>query len=442
MNTTAREALLEIFQAGIEAVAPDSAILNHIKLDTDSIKIGDKIFNIPKQGIHVIGGGKGAAPMAAALENLLGDKIQDGLIVVKYGHELNLDKIKVEQANHPVPDEAGVKGAELCLNMAKSCKSDDLLICVLTGGASALLPSPLPPLDLEDLRKATSELLACGANIEEINIIRKHLSSLSGGRLALAANGAQVLTLIVSDVLGDDPASIASGPCSPDPSTYTDCLDIIQKYQLEDKLPTRALAILRDGQAGNIPETPKADNPVFKKVHNFIVASNGQALQAAAKKSESLGFDTRIIPQSMEGEAADYAKKLIFEAKKIQKEMEKDAKPICLISGGETTVSLSGTGRGGRNQEMALSASIELEGSDGIYCLFAGTDGTDGPTEAAGGFADSATIGKMGGLDEATKFLKNHDSYEALKKGGAHLITGPTRTNVMDIAIILIEGKE
>ncbi len=440
MKINPRESLLEIFMSSLKAVSPGSALLNNIKLEGNTIRAGNRTFDIPEQGLYVTGGGKGAAPMALALENMLGDKIREGVIVVKYGHELDLDKIKVMQAAHPTPDEAGVKGACACLDLVKKCGKDDLLICLITGGASALLPAPAEPLSLEDLQKVTSELLASGADIEEINTIRKHLSSLNGGRLALTANGAQILTLIISDVPGDNPASIASGPTSPDDTSYADCLEIIEKYQLEDKFPQKVMEILRAGLQGKIAETPRADNPVFEKTENIIIASNRQALEAAAKKSGELGFETRILSEPMTGEAADCAKNLIEQALKIQKKLSPGSKPVCLIAGGETTVTLSGSGKGGRNQEMALAASIVLEGKEGINCLFAGTDGTDGPTDSAGGFANGESVSKMGGREKAEIFLREHDSYEALKLAGTHLMTGPTRTNVMDIAIVLIEA--
>lgn len=442
MKLNPRECLLEIFQAGLDAVAPGPALMRHVSLEGDFIKAGGRLFKIPEKGIYVTGGGKGAAPMALALENLLGDRIREGLIVVKYGHELELDKINILQAAHPVPDEAGMEAARLCLGLASQCQAGDLLICLLTGGASALLPAPTDNLTLDDLQKVTSLLLASGADIEEINAIRKHLSSLGGGRLVQAANGAFILALIVSDVLGNDPASIASGPASPDPYTWADCMDIIHKYKLEDKFPEAALQIIKDGVDGKLPDTPKKDNAIFTNVSNVVVASNEQALQAAAEKGLSLGLKCRIIPEPISGEAADYARTLLAQALEIRKDMKDDSLPVCLIAGGESTVTLSGTGRGGRNQEMALAAALVLDGVEGIYCLFGGTDGTDGPTNAAGGFANGSSVAKMGGREEAQKYLANHDSYEALRKAGEHLLTGPTRTNVMDMALIIIESPK
>lgn len=439
MKLNPREYLLEIFQAGLEAVAPGPALMRHLSLEGDMIKAGGKLFKIPEKGIFVTGGGKGAAPMAVALENLLGDRIREGLIVVKYGHELDLDKIDILQAAHPVPDEAGMEAARLCLKLARQCQPDDLLICLLTGGASALLPAPAGNLTLEDLQKVTSLLLASGADIEEINAIRKHLSSLGGGRLVQAVNGAMVLALIVSDVLGDDPASIASGPASPDPYTWSDCLDIIHKYKLEDQFPPAALRMIMDGVEGKLADTPKKDSPIFANVSNVVVASNRQALMAAAEKCATLGLESRIIPEPISGEAADYARAMLAKAREIRANMRPDSNPVCLIAGGESTVTLSGTGKGGRNQEMALASALDLDGQDGIYCLFGGTDGTDGPTNAAGGFANGSSAAKMGGCEEASKYLANHDSYEALRKAGEHLLTGPTRTNVMDMALIIVE---
>lgn len=441
MKDAPREILLLLLDAALEAVAPDRALVRNLRIENNKILAGGGQWQIPGQGIRVLGAGKGAAPMAAALENLLGGHIKRGFTVVKYGHGLKLDRIEIAEAGHPVPDAAGEKAAGKFLEIAGQCGDGDLLLCLFTGGASALLPAPAPGLDLAALGEATSLLLGCGADIGEINAIRKHLSRLSGGRLAKAANGANVLSLIVSDVIGDDLQTIASGPTAPDPYTYVQCLELLEKYQLNEKFPPQAMRILIAGANGELAETPKKEDAFFKKVFNIIVASNGQALEAAAKKALELGLAVEFEPEPMAGDAAAMAEKIVAKALSLQKGLKPGGRDICLLAGGETTVVLKGHGQGGRNQEMALAASLALEGRDGIYALFAGTDGTDGPTDAAGGFADPDSVARMGGREEALNYLGENDSYKALKKAGAHLVTGPTRTNVMDVAIILVQAQ-
>lgn len=433
-----RQDLREIFNAGLAASAPDEALEKYVKLIGDDLIVAGEKYPLGKGAIRVVGGGKGAAPMARALEKILGSRIAEGAVVVKYDHGLEQGTIRQLEASHPVPDEAGRKGAEICLRIARDSAPNDILICLLTGGASALLPAPAEGLTLRDLQDTTSALLASGADIEELNIIRRHLSRLAGGRLAKAANGATVVSLIVSDVVGDALEAIASGPTAPDASTYKDCLEIVKKYNLDAKLPPHALEILRKGAAGELEETPDANAPFFKRVKNVIIAGNAQAAQAAAVKARELGYETEVRAKPVIGDANVAAKTLIDRALEIQASLKTGDKPRALIAGGETTVTLKGRGMGGRNQQMALVAALELENRDGVYALFAGTDGTDGPTDAAGGFADGATIKNMGGKKSAEAFLDENDSYNALKKAGALLITGPTRSNVMDLEIILI----
>lgn len=428
-----REKLLLIFRSGLAAVAPDAALLSHLQIDGNNIAAGGKTFNIPASGLRVIGAGKGAAPMALAFENLLGNRIREGFVVVKYGHELDLEHIEIAQAAHPVPDEAGEKAAMRCLEIAGHCRPGDLLVCLITGGASALLPAPVKGLSLADLQATTAALLECGAEIGEINAIRRHLSRIGGGSLALAANGCQVLSLIISDVVGDSLMDIASGPTAHDASSFADCLSIIIKYDIAGKLPESVLSYLQD-EAKLEKDRPK-DDSAFANVKNVIIASNSQALDAAAKKASELGYEVVLKNRPMTGEAKDVAISLISEAKMLQKKNSK----ICLLAGGETTVTIHGNGKGGRNQEMALAAALELENTKGICALFGGTDGTDGPVDAAGGFAFANSASMMGGRAMAENFLANNDSNAALRLAGDLLVTGPTRTNVMDLAIILVE---
>ncbi|MDE5833814.1 MAG: glycerate kinase [Desulfovibrio sp.] len=440
MEGDARKELREIFDAGVAAVAPDAALLAHMKLSNGALEAGGKVFPLTNRKIYVCGAGKGAAPMAAALENLIGALVAKGVIVVKYGHQLPLNKFEIFEASHPVPDEAGEKGAAACLETAKETGPEDLLICLFTGGASALLPLPYKGLNLDDLKKASDLLLASGATINEMNAVRKHLSAISGGRLAATAKG-EVLSVIVSDVVGDDLSTIASGPTAPDPSTFADCLYILEKYRLTSKFPPDALKILRTGADGKIPETPKPGSEALERTTNIIVASNALAVKAAAERAERLGYRPSVMNEPMTGEAKEVAARLVEIAKEEKKSLKSGDKGICILAGGETTVRIMGDGRGGRNQEMALAAAIDLDGSGGVAGLFAGTDGTDGPTDAAGGFAFPDTVGRIGSKIDALKYLANNDSNPALAKAGDLLVTGPTRTNVMDLAIILIQPR-
>lgn len=433
MRNIIKEHLLAIFNAAVAATQPDTALLSHLRFDGKNLILDGNVIPMPKGRLVVLGAGKGAAPMAKAVENLLHEHIDKGLLVVKYDHSLPLDHIEIVEASHPVPDKAGEEGARRLYEMARECGPDDLILALITGGASALLPAPAHGLTLEDLQKLTSLLLGAGADIGELNAIRKHLSYLSGGQLAKAANGATVIGVIVSDVIGDDLKTIASGPTVPDATTFADCLAILDRYGLRDKIPQKARLILEAGLAGELPETPKQDDPVFKKARNVIVASNLQALKAASIKAHELGYEVMIEADPYEGEASETVKTILRNAQSWMK----DKNNVCYLAGGETTVTIRGSGKGGRNQQMALEAFFEMTGKGNMGALFAGTDGTDGPTDAAGGFAFGDSLEKIGGIDEARKFLENNDSYYGLQKAGELLITGPTRTNVMDMAIVL-----
>lgn len=436
-----RGRLRGIFQAALAAVAPDAAVARHVRLSRGGqrLEAAGRAWDLGRGRVRVVGAGKGAAPMARALECLLGAHIDEGFVVVKYGHEVPLRRITLAQAAHPVPDAAGVAAAARILQIARSCAPGDLLVCLLTGGASALTPAPAAGLDLADIQGTTNLLLQCGATIQEINAVRKHLSAFGGGRLAAAANGADVLGIIVSDVVGDALDVIASGPTAPDLSTYTGCLEILDRFHLLSKAPVAARRHLEAGAAGLMAETPKPGDELFSRVCNVLAATNRQALEAAAARAEALGLEARILTDSLIGEARDVARHLVAEARRVADAPGSGGRSVCLLAGGETTVTLTGNGLGGRNQEMALAAALELEDMPAVSCLFAGTDGTDGPTGAAGGFADAGSVARMGGREAARDFLRDNDSNAALARGNDLFITGPTRTNVMDLAILVIE---
>lgn len=445
-----QEILHDIFSAGLAAVAPDAALKACVALDTAGanpvLRVGDDSYPLGKGRVLVVGAGKGAGPMAQALEELLGEHISMGHVIVKYEHGVDLQRIRLSEAAHPVPDAAGEKATRELLALAHEAQADDVLICLLTGGASALTPAPVEGISLADVQATTALLLGSGASIHELNAVRKHLSLFSGGQLARAAYPARVVSLIVSDVVGDNLDVIASGPTAPDASTFGQCLAIIEGYGLEASLPPPVMAHLRVGAAGQVPESPKAGDPLWQGVRNHLVATLPQAMDAAAQRATALGFSPVILTHCLTGEARHKAEELVATARHFAVQLEAGAKPVCLLAGGETTVTLTGAGgevpataKGGRNQEMALAASIALQNVPRIYALFAGTDGTDGPTDAAGGFACGNTVACAAaqGYDPIC-YLEAHNSYGFLD-GCQHLLkTGPTRTNVMDMAVLLI----
>ncbi|MBW2593761.1 MAG: glycerate kinase, partial [Deltaproteobacteria bacterium] len=342
-------------------------------------------------------------------------------------------------AGHPVPDQNGENGALAISAMAESAESDDLIICLISGGGSALMPLPAQGLSLADKQKTTGVLLACGAAIHEINTIRKHLSDIKGGMLARAANPATLVSLILSDVVGDDLDVIASGPCVPDSSTFADCMDIITGYGIEEHLPETVAVHLKAGLSGQIPETPKAGDSAFEKTRNLIIGRNIDAVNAAKSAAKNLGYHTLILSSMIEGETRDVARVHGAIAREVVKTGNPMPPPLCILSGGETTVTIKGRGLGGRNQEFALAAAMDIAGYENITVLSGGTDGTDGPTDAAGAVADGTTIARAGALGLAPhQYLSNNDAYHFFEPLGDLIKTGPTNTNVMDLRIILI----
>ena len=435
-----RQHALEIFKAGVEAVDPIKLIKEAVDLKGHSLTVKESTFDLSSyENIYIIGIGKAAAAMAQPLENILGDFLTGGIIIVKYGHTLPLKKIRIFEAGHPVPDEAGYKGALECAGILQRSGNKDLLFFLISGGGSALFPYPVEGLTLADIKKTTALLLEAGADIQEINTLRKHLSRVKGGRSAQLAYPATLITLILSDVIGDKLDSIASGPTVPDTSTFADCMNIVEKYNIKDKLPSEVIAIFEKGTYGEIEETPKPGDSVFEKTYNLVIGNNLLALKAAQKKAEKLGYNSLILSSSVEGETRDAAKFHAAIAKEILNSGNPIKPPACVLSGGESTVTIRGHGKGGRNQEFVLAAAIGIAGMKNTAILSCGTDGTDGPTDAAGAIADGTTVTRAVnlGIDPA-HYLKTNDSYHFFKRLNDLIITGPTYTNVMDLRIILV----
>ncbi len=441
MDERAKNTLEQIFTAGLNAVDPEEAVRRHLDLRDGELRVGGRSYSLDRFAkVVVTGFGKGTAPMARALEQLLGDRLAEGWITVKYGHGLPLEKVRVMEAAHPVPDRAGIEATRFILDRLQGCTEKDLVLCAFSGGGSALSPAPRPPVEFAEKQQTTRLLLECGATIHELNALRKHLSVVKGGQFAKRAWPATVVSLILSDVVGDCLDVISSGPTVPDPTTFSDCIRIIEKYELGQKLPASVMKLLRDGAQGLVEETPKPGDAVFEKVQNVIVGSNRAALAASARKAEQLGYRPLILSSFIQGEAGEVAQVFAAVGKEIVESGHPISAPACILAGGETTVTVRGAGKGGRNQELALAAAIALEGWPKIALLSAGTDGSDGPTDAAGAFADGQTCenARRKGLNPFDHLFRN-DSYSFFKETGGLLVTGPTRTNVMDVICMIID---
>lgn len=437
-----RQQALVIFRAALAAADPAAAILRHVRVRNGTLIAGRRRY--PFRGIakvHVIGGGKAGAAMAKAVEQLPLPAAQRGhtLINVKDGHLAKLKWIELNECGHPVPDLRGVRGAERIEEIARGAGENDLVICLISGGASALLPLPAPPVTLEEKQAVTKLLLASGANIHEINAVRKHISRIKGGQLARIAYPARVLALILSDVIGDDLDVIGSGMTAPDQSTFATAKFVLEKYGILNRVPANVQDRIEQGLRQEVPETPKPRDPAFGRVQNLIVGSNRLAVEAAAAQARELGFRTMILSTFIQGETREIARMHAAIAKEIAAYGRPLARPGCVISGGESTVTLHGDGLGGRNQEFVLAAAMDIAGLEGTVLLSGGTDGTDGPTGAAGAIADGGTIARAAKQNlDPHPFLAANDSYHFFEKLNDLLITGPTNTNVMDVRLILM----
>ncbi|HEX5339190.1 MAG TPA: HAD-IIB family hydrolase [Gallionella sp.] len=442
LNATA--SLIGIFDAALDAVDPYRAVLNAARIEDGHLVVGGAAYDLASyERIIVAGAGKAAARMALAVEELLGERISVGLVIVKHGHTAPLRFVEQVEAAHPVPDEAGAEGARRVLEILRAADNRTLVICLFSGGASSLLAAPANGVTLSDKQQVTGPLLNAGADIAELNAVRKHLSAVKGGRLAQAACAAQVVTLLLSDVIGDRLDVIASGPTAPDASSFADAWAVIAKYGLQEQIPLRVSEYLQRGMAGQEAETLKDGAPCLDGTFNVIVGGIGLALAAAAEKARQLDFVAEIVDAELQGEARDAARMLARRARAALAAMHTGERR-CLLWGGETTVTVRGNGKGGRNQELALAFALEIDGIAGITMLSAGTDGTDGPTDAAGAVVDGkiVALAHRYGI-EPVRYLEDNDSYsffqrlDQLSGGHSHLKTGPTGTNVMDIQIVL-----
>ena len=437
-----KETARKIFTEAVKAADPYYCIMKTVKKTKDAITVGDTVYkrsDYPK--VMVIGGGKASARMGEALEDILGDDITGGWINTKDGHAIPLKHITVHECSHPVPDQRGVEGTYKIIDILKKADKQTLVLCVLSGGGSALKPAPAEGISLAEKQAVTKLLLSGGADIVEINTIRKHLSLLKGGGMARFAYPAALNVLILSDVIGDPLDSIASGPAVPDPCTYQDCIRICKKYGIWDKLPANVKARFESGAAGKIPDTAKAGDKFFENTKNLLIGNNRMSVAAAEATAQKYGFKTLVLSSWFQGEASQLGNFFSAIAFEIEKTGNPLPAPCAIIGGGETTVTIKGNGMGGRNQEMALAAALWLKGHKNVAFISGGTDGTDGPTDAAGGVVDGGTVAEMAAKGiKAEEFLANNDSYNALKPVNGLIMTGPTGTNVMDIQVLLV-GK-
>ena len=429
-----------IFAAGVAAVDPVVAVQRAVVRHGDTLVVDGRSYDLRRyEHIYVVGAGKAGATMARGLEQALLERISGGAVTVKYGHRAPVTRVAVYEAGHPLPDAAGVHGADAIIHVAQQAKKDDLVFCVLSGGGSALLPAPCHGITLEEKQQLTSLLLACGASIDEINTIRKHVSRLKGGQLAREVAPATLITLVLSDVVGDRLDAIASGPTVPDSTTFADCLDLLARYHLLERVPGSVKRHLQEGYDGAYPETPKAGDPVFARAQTVVIANNRMALQAARDTAVACGYAPLVLSSFVQGEAREVARLFAAIAHEVRRYGDPVAPPACILAGGETTVTLRGDGKGGRNQEYALAAALDIAGVENVVVLSGGTDGTDGPTDAAGALVDGQTVARAQALGiNAGAALRRCDSYNMFAALDDLVMTGPTGTNVMDIYLLLV----
>lgn len=444
--TEKKRQLLTIVDRTIEAVAPAPALQTVLKRDGNVLTVDGRDYDLSHyERIFIMGAGKASAAMAETMEVILGEYLHGGIIATKYEHALQLRKTRVLESGHPVPDYEGELASRELISLAKGTTDRDLVFCLLSGGASAIAPSPRRPVTLPVKQEVTRRLLECGATINEINAIRKHLSRFKGGHLAKALEPATVVTLIISDVVGDYLDVIGSGPTAPDESTFLDCQAILDKYDLCADIPKEVTDIIAEGCSGDAPETCKVGDPCFDRVQNVIVAGNGMAVDGAAEAARELGYTPVVVDSAMQGEARDMAAHLIRLAAEYCDGKHDVKPPVCLLAGGETTVTITGNGKGGRNQELALAAAVELAKlqscRESIAVMSLGTDGSDGPTDAAGALVLPDTVARSEEqAASARQYLADNNAYEFFTNAGTLLKTGPTRTNVMDVVAILIDA--
>jgi glycerate 2-kinase len=418
----------------IREVDPRKMVLRAIEVKGSIFSVNGRTFDLDRfDRVFVIGGGKASALMASAVERILGDRVTAGKVIVPefQSHLPRLQRIAFLKSTHPLPSRKGVVAVKEMLRAVQAVGKRDLVLCLISGGGSALMPLPTEVISLSDKQRTTAMLLRSGASIRELNCVRKHLSAFKGGRLAEMLRPATVISLIISDVVGDDLASVASGPTVPDGSTYSEARDILRRFGLWERVPPAVSRVFAMGAAGEIPETPKPGSPVFEKVHNELVGSNLLARRAASAALRSLGYSVTEMAD-VHGEAREFGASLARTA------MKKRAMTT-IVAGGETVVDVRGSGKGGRNQEIALAAALEISRRDNITVLSFSTDGLDGPTDAAGAIADGRTVIRAAehGMS-AERYLANNDSYSFFKELGDLLVVGTTGTNVNDVSLAII----
>jgi glycerate-2-kinase len=434
-----RPLLKKLIVRGLTAVDARTAVGRTILRNGEALVIGRRRYDLRRyERVVVVGAGKATASMARAVEQRLGPRLHGGFVVVKYGHVVPTRRIVVAEAGHPVPDRSGQRAAARLCAMAAELGRRDLLLVLLSGGASSLLPAPVAGVTLADKQRTTQELLRCGASIREINTVRKHLSRIKGGRLAELTE-ATVVTLILSDVLGDDLSAIASGPTVPDPTTYQDAVAIAKRHRIWRALPQRVRQHLNRGCQGFASETPKPGSSLFRRVHHHIVGNNAAAVTAVTSAAREAGLRTLVHTPALTGVARNEGQRFGALARNIVREGKPLQRPCCVVAGGETTVTVTGKGTGGRAQEFAAAAALEIAGLAKVWVVAIGTDGTDGPTDAAGAVVDGDTVARAQRLSVDLKgALKRHNTYPALKRLHQLIITGPTGTNVNDLYLLLV----
>jgi len=440
LNRKARALALKSLESALNAIDPKQLMKSKLLLKNSLLKVNEYSFDLKKfKNVYVIGGGKASGSMAEALEQILDQYITKGLVNIPHGNKHKTEIIKLHQASHPIPDKSGVEGTRRMLKIAEQAKKEDLVICLISGGGSSLMPLPRDGITINDKRKITDTLLKSGATINEVNTVRKHISDFKGGWLAKKAYPAIVLNLILSDVVGDPLDFIASGPTVPDSTTFSDAIRVLKKYGLWNKASVSIKKVLSDGEKGIIPETPKANDKTFKKVYNVIIGNNRFASLAVREQLRSAGLNTLLLTSTLEGEARHVGVMLASIAREAALSGNPIPKPAGIIAGGETTVTVTGKGLGGRNQEISLAAALKMGGMDGVVVASLSTDGVDGPTDAAGAIVDGKTIARAAEMNlNPEEFLAENDSYNFFSKLGDLILTGPTGTNVNDVSVIVV----
>ena len=430
--------LTQLLEAGLLAADPKDAIRKSLQRKGRMLQVGTRRYDLSKfNRVICVGAGKASGSMAQAVAQRLGKWLEGGVVVVKDGYGFRTRTIQIRQAGHPTPDKRSERAGKEILSLVHSLTRDDLLLVILSGGASSLLVSPTQHIKLADKQKTTRLLLKSGASINDVNVVRKHLSAIKGGRLAEAST-ATMISLLLSDVIRNDVSALGSGPTVPDPSAFQDAHKILESYDLWERTPHAVRIHLQQGIRGKVPETPKPGSRVFRRSYNYILGDNRLAVEGLAKKANALGFQSLILTTSLTGEAREAGKMIGAVAREIHFFGRPIQRPACLIWGGELTVTVRGTGKGGRAQEFALSAAQEIAGLPNLVVAGFGTDGTDGPTDAAGAVVDGRTAARAKQYrTDPLKILPRNDSYSFFKKVGGHIITGPTGTNVNDIYLVL-----